>query len=243
MATGHRPEAHGITPDVESDTEWDSPLVDAASDVAGEVLPSAWLTKLGALLIRRGNEVEHAYPTTDAAHPFNAVYAWPGLTPASHLGRAWELLDRSKDGDVTAREFERDLFALTHDEVNWAASQSGLVGVHCHVLDAAGHAYCRQEERLRHYYERTNFLLGSLRTCVDDLIVLSDHGMNVSWLDDPEPGTHSWHATVATTLDVDLPETVWDVADWLRELDVSDGGHRADDFDTTRERLEDLGYL
>lgn len=243
VATGKHPEDHGITPDMKSDTEWDSSLVDTASTVAERVLPSTWRTKLGGHLVDRGVNVEHSRPTTDSTSPFDSVYMWPGLTPATHLGRAWDLLDQSKDDAITSTEFEHELFALAHDEINWVASQSGLVGVHCHVLDAAGHAYCCQEERLRHYYERTNYLLGSLRTCVDDLVIVSDHGMNVAWLGDSDPGTHSWHATVATTLDSELPETVMGFAEWLAGVDTSEESGHTDGFDTNREQLKDLGYL
>ena len=70
--------------------------------------------------------------------------------------------------------------------------------------------------------------------------------MQVEWLGDESPGDHSFEAMISATAGIDdsLPARVEQVSGWLREArpDVE----RADDrmtSDTTREQLEDLGYL
>jgi hypothetical protein len=70
--------------------------------------------------------------------------------------------------------------------------------------------------------------------------------MGVSWLDDPEPGTHSDRAMVAATDTVtgDLPASVYDVREWLEANAGTDTtGDEQVGVDTARERLEELGYI
>lgn len=246
VATGCHPREHGVGPTEDHDTEWSNPIIDVARRMGSPVLPSGVRTWLGRRLLDTGAVADHSFPMTDHEHVFDAVYTWPGVTPAAHLGRAWDLLNGVQDGQFDDRELERELFTLTHDELNWTTDRTGLVGVHCHVLDVAGHAYCRREDRLRHYYERLGYLVAALRTYVDEVVLLSDHGIQVSWLDDDSPGDHSFDAFVATTMDTSLPSHVLDVADWLdahRPIPSESGEQGDATADATREQLEDLGYL
>jgi len=120
-----------------------------------------------------------------------------------------------------------------------------LLGVHAHILDAAGHAFAEQPNQLREVYENVDEMLGVVREHVDRLVVLSDHGMEVGWIDsDEKPGSHSWRAMFGTTEDGPLPESVFDVREWLAQRESEqDGVVDAASLDTTREQLEDLGYL
>lgn len=246
IATGVSPEKHGIGPTEDHQTKWDNPIIDFGRKLTSWALPQEFRTQLGKTLLATGASVEHSYPTTDVDHVFDAAHMWPGVMPASHLGQAWDLLNGLYEGQFDDGELEYELFELTHQELNWTAVQTGLVGVHCHVLDVAGHAYCRREDRLRHYYERVGHLVSALRTCVDEVIILSDHGMQVDWLDDENPGSHSFDAAISTTMDCSLPSHVTEVADWLdrhRPSPEEEADSAEAIVDTTREQLEELGYL
>lgn len=245
VATGLSPADHGVVAN-ETAQDWAHPLLRLASSVT-EHLPDRVRTELGRPFSRAG--VRKQFRRTDAEHAFRDgyVYGWPGITDAEHLADAWNLMFRTGDDELTEPEFEARLFENTGAELAWtvrmAATDAPIVGVHCHVLDIAGHAYARQEDRLRAVYERVDSLLGWVRSEVDRMVVLSDHGMQVAWTGDDEPGTHSMRALFATTEAGDLPASVYDVRDWL-EARTADG--RAEeatlDSDAPLDRLEALGY-
>jgi phosphoserine phosphatase len=183
-------------------------------------------------------------------HIFNdgMVYGWPGLSDAKHLLEAWNLLARLENGEIDDREFLQRLYENTGEELGWAMSMAEfvapLVGVHLHILDAAGHAYATQEDSLRRVYEDVDTMVGSVRSAVDALVVCSDHGMTVEWLDD-EPGEHSWRAMFATTEEGDLPGSVFDIREWLERHAGPDRRPAATGTGTaiSRAQLEALGYV
>ncbi|MFC4543255.1 alkaline phosphatase family protein [Halosolutus amylolyticus] len=192
---------------------------------------------------------------TDHPHLFEAadrvVRWWPGVTPGEHLSQTWHWLNLASSGEITDAELWRRLYGNAGLEVGWLQGMGHanvpLAGVHMHVLDAAGHAFATHPDRLREVYERVDRLLGTLREHVDDLLVLSDHGMQVEWIDgDDEPGFHSFRAIGSTTIDDRPPESVFDVPEWI-EVRVEDQRGTKDDrpavMDTTEEQLRDLGYL
>lgn len=241
VATGLGPEEHGILVGT-SEQEWEHPIVRFASDVAEVVLPSRIRNKLGDVLVESGVDREISPPSAELDHVFDELYQWPGLTDAEHMSAAWSLLRRARHEPVEPSELEELLMGNTRDEFAWLAGQRGLAGVHSHVLDVAGHVFCNRSEALRDYYERIDQMVGWLRHAVDDLVVLSDHGMQVGWLDDDDPGQHSWNAYVASTLTTDLPDSVGDVASWLdRHRPEGPGGReRPTVADTPAETLEYL---
>lgn len=245
VATGLRPEEHGIVAK-QTAQDWENPLLRLASNVT-RFLPVSVRATLGKPFVNRGEKKQFAQ--TDASHVFEDgyVFSWPGITDAEHLVDTWQLMFQSEDEEMSSPEFEGDLFKFTGSEFAWGARMSDtdapIVGFHSHVLDAAGHAYARQPERLRDVYERVDRMLGWLRSETDRLVVLSDHGMQTSELDDDSPGKHSMRAAFGTTEEGPLPEAMTDVRGWLEERVATaeyDEGAMESDVDT--DHLEALGY-
>lgn len=205
---------------------------------------------LGAPFRLRGERT--SFTAVDDTHPFDALEGWPGLTDARHLDEAWMLMMRQiPDGRVLEGEALEMMRANTGREFGWAASMANpetpLVGVHSHILDVFGHTFAERPERLREVYEWVDTQLGWLRDAVPELVVLSDHRMQSPVLDDDEPGIHSWRAMVSATdgLEGDLPESIYDVAEWLRENRATPRSASTETatMDVATERLKDLGYV
>lgn len=246
VATGLHPEQHGVKNDA---ADWETRPLQLASKVT-RILPHDLRIRLGQPFRERGHQQKIA--RTDADHAFSegAVFGWPGISDAEHLSEAWGWAAKAEYGDLTADELRRNALGNTGKEIGWllgmAASGVPIAGVHSHVLDITGHIYARREEGLREYYEHVDRLVGLLREEVERVVVLSDHGMQVSWLDDESPGTHSMRALVSATdaVEGDLPESVYDVREWL-EANVGTAERSAEQvgIDTAHERLRELGYV
>lgn len=250
VATGVHPEEHGMASTGEQQ-EWENPLLRTASAVAPYVLPKPLRVRLGTVLRGDEDDTGMTFSQTDCDHVFpeGGVYCWPGITPATHLSKTWHWLNLAQQGEITDDELWRRLYANVGKEFGWVVGMAHtslpVVGVHSHILDAAGHTYANREEDLRQVYERVDEMLGTVREHVDRLVVMSDHGIEVSALDgDDDPGRHSWRATFATTESGERPESVYDVREWIEQRTRSHAS-RNDEvlLDTTREQLEDLGYL
>jgi hypothetical protein len=248
VATGLSPDDHGIAGD---GNEWDNPLLRTASRVT-QYLPREVRSTLGRPFQRSGEK--RSIARTDADHVFSdgAVRYWPGIAEATHLIEAWRLMSFTSGGDITEGRLERELKGLTGEELGWLAVACEwnvpIAGVHSHVLDTAGHIYANRESKLREMYKWVDQQVGILRDRVDRLVILSDHGMQVGWLDDESPGTHSFEALVAAEgVDGPLPESVYDVREWLEaqfdDVDTSGGDDTAASSDTPVQHLKDLGYM
>lgn len=227
--------------------EWDNPVLRAASRVT-RLLPSDVRGLLGAPF--RMRDFGSSFETEQATHPFDELRFWPGIVPATHLDEAWMWLTQVERGDLTDWEFVRNLRANAGEEFGWLAAttapETPLVGIHSHFLDMAGHMYAERPAELRSNYEWVDRHLGWVRSMADELVILSDHGMQTTALDDEHPGEHSWRAMVAATdgLAGDLPETIYDVAAWLADNRPRATSHgAAGEIDAPREHLEELGYL
>jgi hypothetical protein len=246
VATGLHPDDHGVKDDA---ADWDSVPLRLASLVT-QFFPSELRSRLGQPFRERGHRQEITRTEVDHAFTDGTVFGWPGISDADHLSQAWSWASDAEYGDLTDDELRRNALGNTGKEVGWLVSMAAagvpIAGVHAHALDLAGHIYARREEALRAYYEHVDDLVGMARERVERLVVLSDHGMGVSWLDDPEPGTHSDRAMVAATDTVtgDLPASVYDVREWLEANAGTDTtGDEQVGVDTARERLEELGYI
>jgi hypothetical protein len=246
VATGLGPEEHGVAGDA---NEWENPLLQSARRVT-RYLPRGVRATLGRPFQRAG--ADRSMARTDADHVFESgvVRYWPGLTDAEHVLAAWRLMSLASGGEITEEALRREMEGFTGEELGWLAVASEwdvpVAGVHSHVVDIAGHVYCEREARLREAYDWADREVGRLRERVDRLVVLSDHGMQVGWLDDDDPGTHSFDALVAAEgVDGPLPESVYDVRAWLeREMDAATAtDDRAAHSDTPTEHLRDLGYV
>jgi len=249
IATGRRPSDHGVSGGTSS---WDNPIVDFLANFTGR-LSMSLRAKLGNLA-ERATGAEYTIAEADGPHAFDAddriVHNWPGIHNGAELKRAWDVMWR--EGQTNA-EFERDIYGLAAEQFGWAremlAHDVAVAGVHVHVLDATGHAYCDEPERLRRSYERAGDFVAEIRDTLtedDDLLILSDHGMVVEWYSDTDdrgmnPGAHSWRAFASSTCD-SVPGTVFDVPEWI---DRHAGTVRTDSerLDIDEERLRDLGYI
>lgn len=244
VATGLHPEDHGIINKNETAQSWENPVLQMGSKVT-QYLPTTVRSALGKPFHRAGQKKQ--FQQTDAPHIFEDghVFSWPGITPAPNLSKAWNLMFRT-DEETPRAEFEGELFKLFGSELGWVTRMEKtnvpIVGVHSHILDIAGHAYMNHNERLRSVYERVDDMLGWVRSDVGPLVILSDHGMEVSWIDE-STGKHSKRALFGTTLDGPLPESVFDVKDWLEKQKPNETKSKENaNFDTTDEQLEALGY-
>lgn len=249
--------ATGVTPDVHG---WVFEEMDAGDGPAGKANPGAktWISLASAFSsIIPGrikewakevyiDEANQALKRIDHDHCFDEVYMWPGITSATHLSKSHGAMSQAQRGEITHEELRQRTIELTLDEVEWLVTrESKIVGVHSHILDVAGHVYAKREEHLKQYYERMDALVEWVRYECDELVILSDHGMQVGWYDDDEPGEHTFGAFISATSGLDgLPDTIYEVREWLegQELSGYDVSTVASS-DTTEEQLRALGYI
>lgn len=251
VATGLGPDEHGVVGDA---NEWENPALRAASRVT-KYLPREVRSTLGRPFQRAGQERSMA--RTDASHVFEngVVRYWPGITPADHVREAWRLMALASGGEISEEQLKRELTGFAGEELGWLAVASEwnvpIAGVHSHAVDIMGHTYANRESRLRETYEWMDREVGFLRERVDRLVILSDHGMQVGWLDD-DPGTHSFDGLIsAEGVDGPLPDSVFDVREWLEaaldETPAASDRDTAEDAaassDTPVQHLRDLGYM
>lgn len=248
VATGTYPDVHGIVFE-ELEVEWDNPTLQQGQALAKRILPQSVRTFLGRIVEKGGAEHIVDDRQTECWHPFDSLYQWPGVARWEHFHEARAAYQDLSKGNVTERDLQRRLFANFRDEVAWLAEQNrGLVGTHAHLLDTAGHTYAARESKLRQYYKRVDYLIGLLLNHVDNLVILSDHGIQVKWHSDDEVGSHSIHSYVAVRGpafdDYPLPETMVDVSDWLADcmgIPLRERNRPAT-VDTPEETLKALGY-
>lgn len=249
VATGLTVEEHGVTR--AGTSSWSNPLLEQLSRVTA-LLSERHRTQLGDV-VERLTGAEHSLGMTDAETVFDppdrVVHNWPGVTDGTELQRVWNLLKQANDGDIRDREFRRRVFGIMAEQIGWAEEMPnhdvGIAAVHIHALDAFGHAYREDEARLQAAYEHAGELVGRLADSLDDddeLLLLSDHGMNTSFFDpDETPGEHSWRAYVATTVDT-VPDSVFDVAEWI-DANAHEGTVESERLSLPEGHLRDLGYL
>lgn len=244
IATGKPPVEHGVVLD---SVGWDATAGLRTLVRAVQFLPDSISERLATLKDRVS---EDGYPYTDEATVFDdgSVRNWPGVTPALDWERESEWFTRVTEGTMSTAEFARRYLGSTGACIGWLGGQSladvPIVGVHAHILDHMGHIYARRPDELRRIYERVDELVGWLRSRVDRLVIVSDHGMQTTATDDPEPGVHSEHAMIATTEPGPLPTDVLSVRDWLEDrIDARETVSTNTSVDAPREHLEDLGYL
>lgn len=238
--------ATGRVPDEARTPSWDNPALKAASRLT-DSLPMSVRRTLGAPLRWAGADLITA-PVVEDDSVFTdlggVVDGWPGISEHQRLDEAWSLIERAEQGTVPEWELRETIMENFEDGVEWLEHQSErgvpVAGTHVHILDVAGHAYATDEEMLRENYEKVDQRVGYLASRVDRLLVLSDHGMQVSCLSDEEPGVHSWEAHVASTGEGPLPKSVLDVRRWIADR-VDEG--RSAPMDAPTEHLRDLGYI
>lgn len=233
VATGQHPNEHQCY--TGDGPEWSWP-VEAVSRVL-EPLPEHWRTALGRVAARVDGE-----PDTLDQEMFDRVRAWPGVCDDGILDEykavAREISDYSGDEAVGR------LAGLAGRDLTWAATQPGIVGCHTHALDIGGHLFADDRTTLAALYRLVDNLVGAVREVANEVVVISDHGMQVTWLDDPAPANHSYRAFTAATAGVSgpLPKDIGDVHAWL-ESQSAGPGRQVRQPDQPTETLQKLGYI
>jgi hypothetical protein len=254
VATGLHPREHGITHGGES--EWDNSLVELASRVAGPFISMHTRARIGRI-IRGVTGADWEIAETDEPTFFDGearyVHNWPGTVNGNVVREVWRHINHTVDKGDPQEAFDRELWGTAAEKFGWVREMLDhnpvLVASHLHVLDASGHAYGTNEEHYRSFYEKATRYVAEIREAMDeddDLLILSDHGMNTSWLEvDYELRHHSWRAYSASTTDT-RPESVFEVKDWVEENigpHVEQYERSRTDLDMPEETLRDLGYI
>lgn len=250
IATGRIPKEDGQGGKRGSD--WNGAM-SIANTIGKRILPKEWQIVIGRYL-RVGEEVDEHYGPVDEDHLFRdgAAFNWPGITPAKNWSRAHYWFIQSHKDEITDLEHLRIQSALTGQELGWAKTMTKvgipIIGTRCHILDHLGHSFCEREEKYRKSYEHVDDILGDFfAEYPGDIVIVSDHGMQVEWLDDDSPGNHSWSPIVSSTIEGDLPEHVGEFRGWCEEqipnTSINDIWADQGLGGTTTQQLEDLGYL
>jgi len=247
VATGVSPEKHGIG-EQRQEMEWDNPVLRLGSHFT-QHLPPRYRQKLGRPFRELGAESTFQEISNGVDHPFDDTLSWPGLGKAEHLKAMWQLADDANYGDVPKQRIEATFQSLTGQEIGYLEAMNetdnALVGVHAHILDIAGHLYAERPDELRTWYEWVDAQVGRLAKRCNRLVILSDHGIQTTYLNDDDPGSHSWRPYIAVQgLDGVLPQTVYDVREYL-EANSENSTVTTEDvqMDTPEETLKDLGYI
>lgn len=245
IATGVRPDRHGIVPDPteRADTHF---LKKVAIAVLSQ-LPERIETGIRA---RKTSQYDSTFPQTNHDHVFEtgSVYNWPGVTPCFDWSEESDWFQAINSGEMTEQEFHQRHLGNAGKGIGWLLGQAvagiPIAGAHIHILDHMGHLYANRPEKLRKFYKKIDDMVEMLRERIDRLVILSDHGMQTTATDDPNPGVHSSRATFATTEESELPGSVLDVRAWLTDRLSHDVAYETTTrVDAPRDHLEDLGYL
>lgn len=250
VATGVGPDEHGVTG--AGTSEWENPLLEFASKFTGRLSESTRGT-LGRFVRNTTNQREsigHTERETVFDQEGAVVRNWPSVTDGRDLQQAWDLMNAVAEG-MPKQVFEQELLCLCAEQFGWTREilnhDVPLAGVHVHTLDAVGHAFADDAESLERIYRRVGRFVDKLVVALgedDELLLLSDHGMCVEFLDadaEANPATHSWRAYASATTD-EIPESVYDVRAWIEDhLSATTG--RTDDVEMPVEQLRELGYI
>lgn len=247
VATGLHPNEHGVREDA---ADWNSLPLRLASKMT-HFFPHKVRNQLGKPFRKRGLEQEIHRTSSSHAFEQGVAFGWPGIADAEHLSEAWKWASQINRDQLTEESLHQKTLGNTGKELGWLVGMETanvpIAGVHSHILDITGHTYATRQSKLREYYEFVDEMVGQLRREVSKLVILSDHGMQVSWIDDESPGSHSMRAMVSSTSNVDgsLPFSVFEVREWLEAntgMALEDDDTRAT-MDTAEGRLRELGYI
>jgi len=249
IATGLHPTEHGIT----GHGEWDNPLLTYLSRAAHALNVSGDVRSKIGDAIKDGTGQEWRLQIVDEPTfldgEYRAVHNWPGAYRNESLHYIWGLFQRVKDGELSQQSFVREAYTEAASKFGWVHESLEhdveLIATHIHVLDVMGHLYPEDRESYRAVYEDVDEWVGEVRAALgedDELLILSDHGMQASWVEgDDDPGTHSWRAIASSTFD-DPPENALDVKEWVEDHVEAVDPERSE-ADIPEEQLRELGYI
>lgn len=249
IATGLHPREHGIT----GHGEWDSPALTALSRLAHRFNVSGEIRDRVGDLIKENTDQRWQLKIVDEPTfldgEYRAVHNWPGVYRNESLQYIWGLFQDAKDDRISEATFVREAWTEAASKFGWleeaVTHEVEVAATHVHVLDVLGHLDPRNEAAYRAVYENVDDRIADVREALgddDELLILSDHGMEAAWIDgDDHPGRHSWRALAASTVD-SPPEHALDVKEWVEERIVPVSPERAS-ADIPEDQLRELGYI
>lgn len=254
VATGVHPVESGFTHGFNS--TWDNPIIEFASNVMGPYLNHYWRTTLGDI-IRRATGSDWQLAETDQETFFDGagryVHNWPCTINGNELQRIWRQLDTAVKDEQSKDEFDRQSLCMAAEKFGWLLEslrhEAVIAATHIHLLDSGGHAYGDDKDRYQWYYERVCDFVRQVKTQLapeDELLLISDHGMNTNWLPrDGEVGHHSFRAYSASSVET-RPRHVLDVRSWVEQhVGPHEDSYMADEaaVEVPEEHLRELGYI
>lgn len=248
IATGLHPSDHGVT----GQGQWDNPVLTLLSRLAHRLNVSGDLrSRLGDAIKEMTGQTWNLQLVDEATFldgEYRAVHNWPGVYRNESIRYIWGLYQKLMDGELSEATHIREAYTEAASKFGWlheAIEHEGeLAATHVHTIDIFGHLYFDDEDRYREVYADVDEWVGELRAALgdeDELLLLSDHGMQVSWFDDVDPGEHSWHPIASTTLDAP-PEDALSVKSWVED-NVETVSTTRTEVDVPEEQLKDLGYI
>ncbi|MBX0323118.1 alkaline phosphatase family protein [Halomicroarcula sp. F13] len=249
IATGLHPTEHGVT----GHGSWDSAALTGLSRVAHKLNISGSIRSAVGDLIKSSTDQEWTLLTVDDPTfldgEYRAVHNWPGVYRNEALQYIWRLFAQAKDDEISKETFIREAYTEAASKFGWIheamSKDVEIAATHIHILDVLGHLYPEDRESYREVYEDVDERVGEVRDTLgedDELLILSDHGMEVSWVEeDDDYGTHSWRAIASTTLD-SPPEHALDVKSWV-ENNIQAVDTKRTATDLPEEQLRELGYI
>ena len=248
IATGLHPTEHGIT----GHGEWDSTVLTALSRIAHRFNVSGTIRDKIGDAIKENTEHDWELQTVDEPTfldgEHRAVHNWPGVYRNESLHYIWGLFGGASKDEMSEETLIREAYTEAASKFGWVKEALNhdveLAATHVHVLDILGHLYADDEERYREVYADVDEWVGEVRDALgpeDELLILSDHGMEAAWLDDDDPGSHSWRAIASTTVD-EPPTHALDVKEWVENhIEAVDAERTRADL--PEDQLRELGYI
>jgi len=249
IATGLHPTEHGLT----GHGEWDNPILTVLSRIAHTLNISGSIRDRISQTIKENTGQDWQLQTVEEPTFLDgdqrAVHNWPGVFRNDSLHYIWGLFGSASKNEMSEEVLLREAYTEAASKFGWVHEaiehDPEVAATHVHVIDVLGHLFADDEQRYREVYEKIDGWVGDLRDALgedDELLILSDHGMEATWIDgDDDPGTHSWRAIASTTVN-DPPEHALNVREWVEaHVETVDG--EATDADLPEEQLRQLGYV
>jgi hypothetical protein len=266
IATGLTPDEHGVSE--HSTGEW-STILNPFFNIASRFLSDSVRKGLGSILESIGFTHDYELPEVDEDTFMDGenrtVHNWPSVSNNEELKEMWNVATlKSLEEDMYKISIlNRKVFGKGAEQFGWAREMLNhnleLAAVHIHTLDILGHAYStpninykgrsdgkKNIDNLCEAYERVGDFVDEIVDSMgdnDELLIISDHGMKNTCIDNEEFGKHSYRAYAATTIDCELPSSVLDYKEWIED-NVSDIESDSNEkIDMPTEQLKDLGYI
>lgn len=248
IATGLHPTEHGMT----GHGQWESTILTFLSRTANKINISGNLrNKLGDVIKQNTGQswsLQIVDESTFLDGEYRAVHNWPGVYRNEALHYLWGLFEEVKKDRMSEQTLIREAYTEAAGKFGWIQEaithNIELAAAHIHVIDILGHVYSDNQKTYRKVYEDVNEQVGEIRDTLspdDELLIVSDHGMETTWLDDDSPGTHSWRAIASATTG-SPPEHALDVRGWVENhvREISPERTRAE---IPEDQLRELGYI